>query len=163
MNDRLKIAGEAVDITVNMNSDDTAVVRLGDEEHTVERVTRDGDAVSFVLNGTRHTYHALITHSTVQVTDGSTYHSFARIEEGAEAEDDGGNGDDLTSKMPGTVLKLLVEAGAEVSKGTPLLILEAMKMEHEVCAPLDGVVDAMPFAEGERVMPGDLLVVFTES
>ena len=91
-------------------------------------------------------------------SDGVHYHRLPRIEEGAAAQDD--SADELTSKMPGTVLKHLVVAGTEVARGTAVLILEAMKMEHEVCAPEDGTVTGFPFAEGERVMPGDLLVEF---
>jgi len=62
--------------------------------------------------------------------------------------------------MPGMVLKLLRQPGDEVKAGTPLLILEAMKMEHEISAPCDGRLLAYPFKEGDRVMPGDLLVEF---
>ena len=42
--------------------------------------------------------------------------------------------------MPGVIVKLLVEPGAAVEQGQPLLILEAMKMEHRVCAPFGGAV-----------------------
>nr|WP_230371379.1 acetyl-CoA carboxylase biotin carboxyl carrier protein subunit [Paludibacterium denitrificans] len=48
--------------------------------------------------------------------------------------------------MPGRVVALVAAAGASVSKGAPLLIVEAMKMEHTVTAPADGVVKAFYFA-----------------
>jgi 3-methylcrotonyl-CoA carboxylase alpha subunit len=56
--------------------------------------------------------------------------------------------------MPGKVIALLVETGARVAKGAPLLILEAMKMEHTISAPADGVVKAIHFAAGEQVPEG---------
>ena len=56
--------------------------------------------------------------------------------------------------MPGVVLKILVNAGDEVTKGAPLLILEAMKMEHQIAAPRDGTVAAINCKEGEMVQPG---------
>ncbi|MGH9838986.1 MAG: acetyl/propionyl/methylcrotonyl-CoA carboxylase subunit alpha [Blastocatellia bacterium] len=62
------------------------------------------------------------------------------------------------SPMPGAVLKLLVEAGQRVSAGDPLLILEAMKMEHTMRAAVDGVVEAILVKQGEIVAPGQLLV-----
>ncbi len=62
------------------------------------------------------------------------------------------------SPMPGAVLKLLVEAGQKVSAGDPLLILEAMKMEHTMRAAVDGVVEAILVKQGEIVAPGQLLV-----
>jgi biotin carboxyl carrier protein len=60
--------------------------------------------------------------------------------------------------MPGKVLKILVEAGQKVSAGDPLIILEAMKMEHTMRAALDGVVEAVLVNQGEVIAPGQLLV-----
>ncbi len=64
----------------------------------------------------------------------------------------------LTAPMPGKVIKLLVGAGAKVSKGQPLLILEAMKMEHTITAPTDGIVKEIRFGEGEQVVEGAQLI-----
>jgi 3-methylcrotonyl-CoA carboxylase alpha subunit len=62
--------------------------------------------------------------------------------------------------MPGKVVALSVEAGAMVEKGAPLLVLEAMKMEHTVCAPRRGVVKAFRFAPGDLVSHGAELLEF---
>jgi 3-methylcrotonyl-CoA carboxylase alpha subunit len=77
-----------------------------------------------------------------------------RLEEGLPAEDDESAPGSLAAPMPGKVIALLVEAGARVEKGAPLLILEAMKMEHTISAPADGVVKAIHFAAGEQVPEG---------
>jgi 3-methylcrotonyl-CoA carboxylase alpha subunit len=66
----------------------------------------------------------------------------------------------LTAPMPGKVVAVLVEPGRAVEKGTPLLVLEAMKMEHTVLAPRAGVVKALRFAVGDQVTEGAELVVF---
>ena len=66
----------------------------------------------------------------------------------------------LTSPMPGTVVRVLVEVGQAVSKDEPLIVLEAMKMEHTIAAPADGTVDSLPFAVGDRVEEGVELVGF---
>ncbi|MBN2081730.1 hypothetical protein JW859_05910 [bacterium] len=158
MREQLRINGEVLLVSANVGADATAVVRLGDDEYKVVNVSREDGALSFDYDGARYRFHLRSTGDLVEVTDGAAYHRFQRIEEGAAEEDEGGG--ELTSQMPGTVLKHLVSAGAEVKKGTPLLILEAMKMEHEVAAPADGVVTGFPFREGARVMPGDLLVEF---
>ncbi|MFT5444488.1 MAG: 3-methylcrotonyl-CoA carboxylase alpha subunit [Myxococcota bacterium] len=64
----------------------------------------------------------------------------------------------LQAPMPGTVLQLLVEPGTEVEQGTPLLVLEAMKMEHTVRAPSAGRVKSFRYAVGDQVTDGaDLL------
>jgi 3-methylcrotonyl-CoA carboxylase alpha subunit len=66
--------------------------------------------------------------------------------------------DTLASPMPGKVLSVLVQAGAEVSEEQPLVVIEAMKMEFTVRAPHDGRVRAVHFAEGDQVAVGDVLV-----
>ncbi|MBO0726183.1 MAG: biotin/lipoyl-binding protein, partial [Blastocatellia bacterium] len=65
------------------------------------------------------------------------------------------------SPMPGKALKILVEAGQNVSAGDPLIILEAMKMEHTMRALIDGVVEAVLVSEGEVVRPGQILIQIT--
>ena len=64
----------------------------------------------------------------------------------------------MSAPMPGVVLRILVQVGATVSKGAPLVILEAMKMEHTITAPRDGTVAAINCREGELVQPGVELV-----
>ncbi len=60
--------------------------------------------------------------------------------------------------MSGTVVAVLVEAGEKVVRGAPLMILEAMKMEHTIAAPADGVVAAVNYRPGDRVKEGADLV-----
>ena len=60
----------------------------------------------------------------------------------------------LVSPMPGHVLQVLVKAGERVRRGQPVMIIEAMKMEHTVRAPADGVVQTVNFASGDRVEEG---------
>jgi 3-methylcrotonyl-CoA carboxylase alpha subunit len=64
----------------------------------------------------------------------------------------------LTAPMPGRVLAVLVEPGARVRRGEPLMVLEAMKMEHTIAAPADGVVEEIHFQAGEQVDEGDRLM-----
>ncbi|MFG2847395.1 biotin carboxylase N-terminal domain-containing protein [Kitasatospora sp. NPDC048296] len=67
----------------------------------------------------------------------------------------------LTAPMPGTVTVVKTTAGETVRKGQPLLVLEAMKMEHVIAAPHDGVVAELRAAAGATVAMEDLLVVVT--
>ena len=66
----------------------------------------------------------------------------------------------LTSPMPGRVVAVHVASGAEVKKGQPLVIIEAMKMEHTLSAPVDGVIDRVAANVGDRVDEGIELVAF---
>jgi 3-methylcrotonyl-CoA carboxylase alpha subunit len=76
----------------------------------------------------------------------------------------GGGGDDhaggLKAPMPGKVIALIATAGSVVEKGAPLLVLEAMKMEHTISAPAKGLVKAFHFAAGDQVTDGVDLVDF---
>jgi 3-methylcrotonyl-CoA carboxylase alpha subunit len=72
-------------------------------------------------------------------------------------EDVGGR---LTAPMPGSIVDVLVSAGQTVQKGQPLMILEAMKMEHTIAAPADGVVAQVLFGRGDQVKEGEQLLQF---
>jgi len=80
-----------------------------------------------------------------------------RAARSAERERKGAGGD-VKSIMPGVVVKLLTSAGESVASGEPLLILEAMKMQNEIQAPIDGVVTAVHVTEGTAVASGARLV-----
>ena len=62
--------------------------------------------------------------------------------------------------MPGKIVRVETKAGAKVKKGDPLVALEAMKMEHVIVAPADGVVEAVNCAVGDQVEEGVALVAF---
>ena len=76
----------------------------------------------------------------------------------------GGEGEDvhggMFAPMPGKVIALAAEPGTTVEKGAPLIVLEAMKMEHTICAPRKGVVKAFHFAPGDQVTDGVELLDF---
>ena len=69
-------------------------------------------------------------------------------------------GDVLTAPMPGKIVRQLIAAGDRVGRGAPLLVLEAMKMEHTIVAPGDGRVAALRYAEGDQVEEGAVLLDF---
>ncbi len=69
----------------------------------------------------------------------------------------------LRAPMPGKVVAHLVAPGTKVTKGTPLIVLEAMKMELTVVASRDGVIESFRYAPGEQVSEGAELVVFHEA
>ncbi len=95
------------------------------------------------------------------VRDGADWHVFrggahrrlALHEEHAAPEADASAGS-LAAPMPGKVIQVLVQPGMRVTKGAPLMILEAMKMEHTIAAPHEGVVKEIHFRAGEQVSEG---------
>jgi 3-methylcrotonyl-CoA carboxylase alpha subunit len=76
----------------------------------------------------------------------------------ATLEAEGGS---LVTPLPGTVVAVHVSPGQQVARGTPLITIEAMKMEHTVTAPYAGTVDRIPFGLAERVAAGSILVELT--
>ena len=64
----------------------------------------------------------------------------------------------INSPMPGNILSVKASAGQAVKKGDVLMILEAMKMENEICAPQDGTIASVQVSAGDSVESGDVLV-----
>jgi propionyl-CoA carboxylase alpha chain len=68
----------------------------------------------------------------------------------------------LLAPMPGSVVRVAVAVGDVVKAGEPILWLEAMKMEHRINAPADGVIAELPVAQGQQIDVGAVLAVVTE-
>ncbi len=74
------------------------------------------------------------------------------------AEDDMGGHGVIKALMPGRIVRVMVAKGESVAKGAGLLVLEAMKMENEIQAPTDGVVDEVFVEAGQTVEGGAELI-----
>ena len=97
--------------------------------------------------------------------DGGDWHVFAggdyrrlTLKEALPKEDEAARSGSLAAPMPGRIVQVMSQPGDAVKKGQALLILEAMKMEHTITAPADGVVKEVHFAAGEQVLEGAELV-----
>ena len=66
----------------------------------------------------------------------------------------------LTAPMPGKIVAVMVAPGDSVEAGMPLMIMEAMKMEHTITAPHAGIVEAVLYAVGDQVADGAPLLSF---
>jgi 3-methylcrotonyl-CoA carboxylase alpha subunit len=102
------------------------------------------------------------------VRDGDVFHIFTAgmhivldyndpLAHAGAAEAEGGR---LTAPMPGKIVAVLVDKGKTVEKGAPLLIMEAMKMEHTIAAPANGTVEELLYAVGDQVAEGAQLLAF---
>jgi 3-methylcrotonyl-CoA carboxylase alpha subunit len=136
-------------------------LRVGDMT-SVASATLHGESGIVATLGTRRI-------SAVVVEQGERRHVFvgghvtALVREdplGGDAADHEEEGVGLMAPMPGKVIALLARPGAAVDKGTPLLVLEAMKMEHTISAPHAGIVKSYRFAAGDQVDEGAELVEF---
>jgi acetyl/propionyl-CoA carboxylase alpha subunit len=80
------------------------------------------------------------------------------LDTGERSADEAAAGDGaILSPMPGKIVSVAAKAGARVKKGDPILVLEAMKMEHTLVAPFDGKVTELNAKSGAQVSEGALL------
>ena len=63
----------------------------------------------------------------------------------------------VTSPMPGTILRINANVGDKVTKGQPIVVLEAMKMENDIVAPEDGTISSINVTGGQSVNSGDII------
>lgn len=66
---------------------------------------------------------------------------------------------EIKTAMPGKLVRVLVDVGAEIKQGEAVLVVEAMKMQNEMKSPKDGIVKEVRFAEGATVNAGDVLAI----
>ncbi len=118
------------------------------------------DSESIVVSE-RDRSRAAVWSGHVTVFDEAGSHDFVLDDPFARAEESAAGGDALRAPMPGLVKMVRAAGGDHVQKGQPLLVLEAMKMEHTIAAPHDGVI-AEIVAEGAQVTDGTVLVKFED-
>jgi biotin carboxyl carrier protein len=148
----ITIAGQTIELSPERDGP-----RLRAGEHSVEIVSARGNEAELRIDGRVVFVPYVIDGTTVSFAcDGEIY--IADVTEKGSRTRARHRDHSMAAPMPGIVLKVLVSTGDAVTKGMPLIILEAMKMEHQIVAPRDGTVDAINCAEGELVQAGVELV-----
>ncbi|MBI2569979.1 MAG: biotin/lipoyl-binding protein [Candidatus Schekmanbacteria bacterium] len=161
---RARLGDETYELNVvQAEPDGTFVIQIG-AETTAGTWSEGGDREYELRSEGRMTNALVADHPRGRLVfiSGRTY-----LVEDAErgrraARGSGGGGAEsgiVSPPMPATVSKILVEVGREVERGTPLLVVTAMKMEHTLTAPRKGRVVAVNASVDAQVMPGDELVV----
>ncbi|HEV6964717.1 acetyl/propionyl/methylcrotonyl-CoA carboxylase subunit alpha [Roseateles sp.] len=129
----LTVEGESIDFAVQSLDAETHELFLGAERVRVKTYAQGERVAVFAANGS-----AVLT----------------EVDLIAHAGDGAAEGGRLTAPMPGKLVAFLAQAGDSVAKGQPLAVMEAMKMEHTISAPRDGVVAELLFAVGDQVGDG---------
>ena len=116
------------------------------------------------LDGARISAQSWTNNETVYVFTDSGRDEITLIDIMAHVGEESAAVGSLKSPMPGQVVAFKVAVGDSVKKGEPLAVIEAMKIEHTITAPTDGVVAELLFAAGDLVADGDeLLRIDTEA
>jgi 3-methylcrotonyl-CoA carboxylase alpha subunit len=135
---------------------------LSDDRIAARAERTDEGGLVVELDGVRSRFAALHQGRDVIVLQNGTSWRLRHLDPLApELEEDAGGGR-LTAPMPGRVLEVLVADGTRVARGQALMVLEAMKMEHTIAAPADGVVARVSYAAGDLVEEGAMLLAFEE-
>lgn len=124
----------------------------------VEYKPTDADSYVLWLEGQRIKVQSWAENEKIQVFTEQGSGTIILIDAMAHVEGDTQAAGSLKSPMPGQVVAFKVEAGEAVKKGQPLAVIEAMKIEHTINAPSDGVVAELLFAPGDLVADGDELL-----
>jgi propionyl-CoA carboxylase alpha chain len=133
-------------------------VAVDDEPVEVGLHRVDSETVEVSVDGVRRRYRVGMTGTTVDVSSSlgsSSYDVLPRLPDPADAVAVGS----LVAPMPGAVVRVLSSTGDTVSAGQPLVVLEAMKMEHTVASPGPGTVAEVHVVAGQQVDAGMVLAV----
>ncbi len=153
----LDAPGGVVKLTVRATQTGYTVIE-GDSQCIIQVAHDDGVSATVMIEKLSHRATYCMT------PDGAVWLSVdGRIEcylnrvSGADEDDEASTGL-VRAPMHGVLLKILVSPGDRVERGRPLLVLEAMKMQHEVIAPMDGCIEQVFFGLGDHVAADEVIL-----
>jgi acetyl-CoA/propionyl-CoA carboxylase biotin carboxyl carrier protein len=154
-------AGERTDHVYLIGTPSAATARVEDGETHSLTTSLDGGRLAVTLDGLRIEYLVAATHGQIWLYGGGRTAMVEELREAPVRPDDEHSGDaELTSPMPGSVVAVGVQDGQSVQAGAVVVTVEAMKMEHALAAPIDGVVELL-VAPGDQVKVGQPLARIT--
>ncbi|MBK9293751.1 MAG: acetyl-CoA carboxylase biotin carboxyl carrier protein subunit [Oligoflexia bacterium] len=128
--------------------------------------TKFDDAISFLFDGKSYMMDVVPSKDGYVIFTGNSYRNViihndeSLLHESLKGGANLASSDKLVAGMPGKISKIFVTPGQEVSANTPLLIMEAMKMENEMRSAFDCIIKDIHVKEGASVESGALLVTF---
>ncbi len=154
------VAGQEVAVAYRFRRTGLEVAVDG-EPLPVGLVSAAPDRVVLDVDGVRRTYAVHQSDAAVYVDDPTGSSALVRVPRFPDPNALAHAGS-LLAPMPGAVVRVMAAVGARVGAGQPLVVLEAMKMEHTVAAPIDGVLTAVHVQPGDQMERGQALAVVEE-
>lgn len=136
-----------------------ATVDLDDGPVEVSNVRTDANSISWVADGRRHQYRIVASSPQLVLHDGDARFALQPLSRWETDSDAAGSaGDRITAPMPGRVVVCSVKEGDQVTAGTEVMVIEAMKMELSLKSPRDGVIASIHAEAGQFVEADTVLV-----
>ncbi len=154
------VDGQEVAVTYRFRREGVEVVVNG-EPLPIALVSAAPGQVVLDVDGVRRAFAVHPTDAAVYVDDPTGSSALVRVPRFPDPDAHAHAGS-LLAPMPGAVVRVAAAVGARVTAGQPLVVLEAMKMEHTVAAPIDGVLTALHVQPGDQVESGQALAVVEE-
>jgi acetyl/propionyl-CoA carboxylase alpha subunit len=158
---RVQLINGSATVSIEYRFDRSGRIAASMDGEAVDVELHPGDdpgTVTLSIDGVRRSYRVDITASVVDVSSAlgsSSYQVVDRLPDASDAVTAGS----LVAPMPGAVVRVLVGVGDSVVAQQPLVVLEAMKMEHTVASPAAGSVVELKVAAGQQVDAGMVLAV----
>ncbi|MDM0078011.1 acetyl/propionyl/methylcrotonyl-CoA carboxylase subunit alpha [Variovorax sp. J2P1-59] len=146
--------GEPKSAALRYLHDGALSLQVGDVSGPLEIGSFPSGELELQFDGHRHTLNVYEDQATAYVFAAHGATKITAIDRLAHAGDTHAEGGRLTAPMPGKVVSFAVKAGDKVSRGQPLAVMEAMKMEHTIAAPADGTVEELLYLPGDQVTEG---------
>ena len=156
-----KIDGEKIEVEI-VRVDDQVTATVDGREYTLDVSQPEPNVYTFRRDG--KLTEAFVSPGSSKVTIGGREFEIEltdpkRLRGSSVGAEHADGAAEIKTAMPGKVVRILVEAGAEVQKGDGVLVVEAMKMQNEMKSPKDGLVKEIRTTEGSTVNAGDILAV----
>ena len=141
----IKYKGEKVKIRLSEDPNGFSYIVWKNRKYMLDIIEKNQNRYTVMVNGVWHTF-------TVESPFSLKRKKMLEKQEGVSTSES------IIAPMPGKIIDIFVEEGAEINTGEPLLILEAMKMQNEITSPIDGIIRKISIKKNDSVMKDDLLI-----
>gem|GEM_PF-76244 len=142
---KVKYMGETIQIKLYEDPNGFSYVLWKNKKYPLEIIEKNQNKYTVMLNGVWHSF-------TIETPFSLKRKKFLESQAGTSSSVT------IDAPMPGKIVEVLVEEGADVKAGEPILILEAMKMQNEISSHVDGVIRKIAIRQNDSVMKDDLLI-----
>lgn len=142
---RISYQGKKMDIKLREDPNGFSYIVWKNKKYMLDVIEKNQNKYTIMINGVWHSF-------SVETPISLKRRRFL------EQQGDSSSLVGIEAPMPGKIIDILVEEGAEVKEGEPIIILEAMKMQNEIVSHVSGVVKSVEVKKGDSVMKDDLMI-----